>query len=533
MFLHLSKPVANLNNPEKRNNQETLDRNLRHLGKITAQNVTRGIEDDIRGMLEELSESITQSTARHAEEIAKYVGRIERLEENERLTARAQIEKQDAVRPLPTYPRQGASSEVFQKALTATGLAVKVIERKTLFSADPFNFIMVLATESNKIAHAHRLTSSQQRDLILSYIPTNSPEYSLLELCGTLQEMFAVISTYSDQVYTRAELEKKINQWTLNNSSHRALRQSVVALLELLQKTTDHDFMNDKPELFRLCITRIQMEKLPMVIHTALNEARMKIRSTDTMVDLTQTLLAALNRYVGMKPPKGATAKLEVARQDPYSQYHGAVAYPVFPPQLATPIPPPAMPVPEKKGNGNRDKRSQGKGGNKQQRDRKGRERSASRGRNSKGNDGKNSPRNGDKKKPSFVTPWPENKPYMSKNGNQLSEAFNDHFRDFCFRCGHSSHQGRDCRTYPDRTPIMTLCTRCRQGLHEDCKSKRRDLVGGGDNNMAEMKQIMQAQAMLLRGLMITPGGVATYPATPTPAIQNKSNPDTETSDED
>jgi hypothetical protein len=131
------------------------------------------------------------------------------------------------------------------------------------------------------------------------------------------------------------------------------------------------------------------------------------------------------------------------------------------------------------------------------------------------------------------VTPWPENKPYMSKNGNQLSEAFNDHFRDFCFRCGHSSHQGRDCRTYPDRTPIMTLCTRCRQGLHEECKSKRRDLVAGGDGNMAEMKQIMQAQAMLLRGLMIPPGGITGYPAAPTPAIQNKSNPETETSDED
>jgi hypothetical protein len=50
---------------------------------------------------------------------------------------------------------------------------------------------------------------------------------------------------------------------------------------------------------------------------------------------------------------------------------------------------------------------------------------------------------------------------------------------------------------------------------------------------MAEMKQIMQAQAMLLRGLMIPPGGVAGYPVAPTPAIQNKSNPDTETSDED
>jgi hypothetical protein len=268
--------------------------------------------------------------------------------------------------------------------------------------------------------HTHRLTSSQQRDLILSYIPTNSPEYSLLELCGTLQEMFAVISTYSDQVYTRAELEKKINQWTLNNSSHRALRQSVVALLELLQKTTDHDFMNDKPELFRLCITRIQMEKLPMVIHTALNEARMKIRSTDTMVDLTQTLLAALNHYVGMKPPKGSAAKLEAARHD--SQPPGAVAYPIFPPPLA--MPPPATPTPAQTGNGGRDKGNQSRGRNQQQRGQRGRDRSASRGRNSKGEDRKNNSKNGDWKKPGFVTPWPENKPYMSKNVKALWEAW-------------------------------------------------------------------------------------------------------------
>jgi hypothetical protein len=482
-------------------------------------------------MLEELSESITQSTARHAEEIAKYVSRIERLEENERLTARAQIEKQDAVRPLPTYPRQSASSEVFQKALTATGLAVKVIERKTLFSADPFNFIMVLATESNKITHAHRLTSSQQRDLILTYIPTNSPEYSLLELCGTLQEMFAVISTYSDQVYTRAELEKKINQWTLNNSSHRALRQSVVALLELLQKTTDHDFMNDKPELFRLCITRIQMEKLPVAIHIALNEARMKIRSTDTMVDLTQTLLAALNRYVGMKPPKGSAAKLEASRQD--SQPQGAMVYPVFPPQLTMPRPP--VPTQPQTQNGARPKNNQNKSKNQDQKRNQGqrsRDRSSSRGRTSREDKKKNS-RNGGGKKPSFVTPWPENKTYMSKNGNQLSDAFNDHFRDFCFRCGHSSHQGKDCRIYSDRTPIMTLCTRCRQGLHEECKSKRRDLTGPADKGIAEMEQILQAQAMLLRGLMITPRSMAGYPAVSAPALQNKSNQEPETSDED
>jgi hypothetical protein len=101
MFLHLSKPVVNQNDPEIHNYQDTLDRNLRHLGKITAQNVNRGIEDDFPYMMEELSASVTQATAREAEEIARYRERLERLEENERLSARAQIEKQDAVRPYP------------------------------------------------------------------------------------------------------------------------------------------------------------------------------------------------------------------------------------------------------------------------------------------------------------------------------------------------------------------------------------------------------------------------------------------------
>jgi hypothetical protein len=50
---------------------------------------------------------------------------------------------------------------------------------------------------------------------------------------------------------------------------------------------------------------------------------------------------------------------------------------------------------------------------------------------------------------------------------------------------------------------------------------------------MAEMKQILHAQAMFLRGLMIPPGAMAGYPAVPAPALQNKSNPETETSDED
>ncbi|RPH79025.1 MAG: hypothetical protein EHM77_06325, partial [Planctomycetaceae bacterium] len=397
MFLHLSKPISNLNDPEKRNDASTLDRNMKHLEKVTAQNVETGLNNDIKNLLQEFRREMQWKNAEHEHQIREYADRLERLELNEKLSARAQVEKQDGVTPLNNYPGEGASADVFQKALSSMGLAVKVIERKTLFANDPFNFILMLATESNKVAHAHRLSRGQQRDMILTYIPTNSPEYSLLELCGNLTEMFAVISTYSDQVYTRAELERKINKWQLNNASHKTLNQSVVELLELLQKTHDHDFHMDKPELFRMCITRIQMERLPQAVHDALNEARMKIRRTDSMVDLTQILLAALSRYVGMKSKQGSGGAVHaVANATP----NPVLAFPP-PPIFALP-PPPLPPVaPQAQAQGGNPKNNKKKQGGGQQ----------DGGNNYRSNDGWNSKNKKQNKKndkaPRFVKAWP------------------------------------------------------------------------------------------------------------------------------
>jgi hypothetical protein len=78
--------------------------------------------------------------------------------------------------------------------------------------------------------------------------------------------------------------------------------------------------------------------------------------------------------------------------------------------------------------------------------------------------------------KPSFVKPWPENSPYVGKNGNNLSKKFEAWFKNFCHRCGHSSHIAEKCRTYTDKSTgtILTLCTRCRQGMHDNCKTRDR-----------------------------------------------------------
>ncbi len=73
-----------------------------------------------------------------------------------------------------------------------------------------------------------------------------------------------------------------------------------------------------------------------------------------------------------------------------------------------------------------------------------------------------------------FVDPWPENKPYLNKSGNALSAEFEKAFEAYCYKCGHFSHKGQDCRIYPDSTAVLTLCMKCGQGLHDECKSRRK-----------------------------------------------------------
>jgi hypothetical protein len=73
----------------------------------------------------------------------------------------------------------------------------------------------------------------------------------------------------------------------------------------------------------------------------------------------------------------------------------------------------------------------------------------------------------------SYVAPWPENMPYLSKNGNTLTRECEAHFDGFCFRCGHSSHTHENCRVYNNKDVFITLCSVCRQGFHDSCRSRR------------------------------------------------------------
>ncbi len=93
-------------------------------------------------------------------------------------------------------------------------------------------------------------------------------------------------------------------------------------------------------------------------------------------------------------------------------------------------------------------------------------------------------------KKAYFVRPWPENTPYLSKNGNCLSKEIEKHFANHCHKCGHSSHNASQCLTYKDKGTILTLCVVCRQGFHDTCRSRRPDLQN--DKVINEVKKLVK-----------------------------------------
>jgi hypothetical protein len=102
-------------------------------------------------------------------------------------------------------------------------------------------------------------------------------------------------------------------------------------------------------------------------------------------------------------------------------------------------------------------------------------------------------------------------------------EALEAYFQDFCNKCGHSSHQTEQCRLYPEEEAVFTLCQTCLQGLHETCRSKRKDLVKARKQTAAlqNPNQFTQKQLVTMYGNMFENNGQH-YPFTTPcpPAVQ-------------
>jgi hypothetical protein len=65
----------------------------------------------------------------------------------------------------------------------------------------------------------------------------------------------------------------------------------------------------------------------------------------------------------------------------------------------------------------------------------------------------------------------PKNEPYLTRDKKSFLPTFEEHFKNFCYRCGLSNHSAKNCRIYPEAKIIMELCGTCNMGLHDRCKN--------------------------------------------------------------
>jgi hypothetical protein len=321
-----------------------------------------------------------------------------------------------------------------------------------------------------------------------------------MSLSESLEELFSMISVMASKILTISDLEKAINNWKLDNTSDVNMYRSLTHLIDLLKRSSEHrdrDAPLHNPEIFRQAITRIQRDSsLPMQLSKSLNEARLKIRDTDSMPELNNILVGCMNQYIGAKPRNQKPQNLPKTHKVniPFPMDLVNTAYP--PPNVFQMVSPQTQqqgkapqtskkPAPNQGGNnGKKPQMTDGKQGQGGAKPKGGQGQTQGKGKSFDNN-----------KKPfkkwAYVEPWPEGKSYVSKSGNALSKELEEHFKDFCFRCGHNSHPAERCKIYPDKTTVMTLCKRCSQGFHESCKSRRYGL-----KEEQITKQLQQVQHM-------------------------------------
>ncbi len=130
MFKHLVKPIAVLNDPDKRELDEERERVVEHIAEITPNNVRQALNASLLATEEGLREYVLEAVMdirersrleldevrnsfHHERKLLKT--RLERLEENEKLTNRITTEKKDSITPNASYPVEGAEEDLVRK----------------------------------------------------------------------------------------------------------------------------------------------------------------------------------------------------------------------------------------------------------------------------------------------------------------------------------------------------------------------------------------------------------------------------------
>jgi hypothetical protein len=457
LLTHIVKPVRTTLDKTAREDDDRLARGVSHLDRIKVSTVRRALRSD---------ETILATNKKLAEMQIMMMtlnNEIAHLKSEQKITTLASSEKSGKVTPNPvhTYPSHDCSDESYQAAVKNMGILVKVIEKNNAFAADQYNHALEICASSNEIASNFGLSQEQQRRLILSALPSNSEIYLELSMITDLAQCFRIVSQNSSSLLTRGELELKIEKWTLDTRSYKDLTHSLLNLKILLIKLEDKPLhtINGR-DLYGKILVRLRRERgMSQWTLKKLDEARVRIDVESDHTEMNQIILTALRDTIKL----GRTTENHAVKNEGPS-YLSNVAN-SLPALSYTP-----QTTPEKKG-------FKGKGGKKgvstepkgQPQRNQGNPKDSGKKSNDKTQPHKNSPRI--KKKHFTVEPFPKGINYLSGSGNGLSRQVEEHFRNHCFKCGHSSHASTNCRIYPEKQTVMTLCEVCRSGFHLICKS--------------------------------------------------------------
>jgi hypothetical protein len=462
VFRHLTKPIAVTLDKDNRDNPEKVVRATDHLNKITEGYVGKALQNDTVIQLQ--TYKLDMLTAK----IEKMSLELLAVKRDGQTAAKALTEKTNAITPNPewTYPTDEASQDMYVKSVQAMQLAVKSIERSYTFKTHPNEFLLEVCSCSNGIASNFGLTKQQQQTLILNLIPSTSTIYGDIGMCKSLENIFRWASMTSSSIFTRSELEALIENWKFDFSTPQTLNDSISQLKSYFVHKANASLENvDQKNLFNEMWTRVRREKLPTFVYRAIDEGRIRLDMETDEVSMHQTFLATFKPLIGSKQQKSHQ-----------------LALPDFHQEQSTKSSPP----------------NHQQGGQSKQTGAKQKDKQKGRGREGKvkfENKKEDKSRSKSKGKFKFIEPWPLNKPYLSKNGNSLSHACNEHFMKCCFKCGMNNHLAKNCRIYEGSKVTLSLCEQCRRGFHDVCKSfkfkdKGQTQNDSGNFDMAVSKRV-------------------------------------------
>ena len=480
VFRHIVKPISGFVDPATRDDPVRIERSKRHLDKITNEFVSEALNSE-NVLIRQHSDMMDMRR-----EMNILRNQMTNMRHEARMGHRTISDKSGRIHPNPadSYPDDDnpCANHEWHNALKEMNGKIKNIERSVTFISDPYTFLLEICVSSNIISSQFGLTVAKQKTLIEGFIPPTSVLHKELRLLGTLDQIFDLASNNSTAILTKSEIDQKIDRWHLDLRSIDAMTQSLVELKTLYADSEGKAYNTINQQLlYANIIRRVKREpNLSNYIIRKLEECQLQIKSETDIIELHNLLVQPLKELVTNRE-RNKTKTSSDNRQSKQGHVFQVHQLEAAPPPLALTY------ESANRGGGAGNDRVGTKNKPQNKSDQRGRQKTKGGGQGNNRNKGGRQ-RSQSSNKFFTIPPWPPGKKYLGANGKNLSKEFEEAFKNACYRCGHTSHKAQDCRIYPNST-IMSLCTTCRNGLHDMCKSYKFKNKEPQDSAVATVKK--------------------------------------------